>query len=316
MPNDPVPALNFMLENNLLRGTAEETVYAIGDWMRKKLHHGLGGLRPEDYVVSYGYDGEAPLTTVLEKRSNALIAGTARHWAWKGCHTAAGVYVLLTRLANIPGDTPPLWEHWVSSQNRGQHHRGVRFSGLRLRALHSDDFYAMSSLADPRVTADRVFNVGNYDFEEIEALAPSTVTTQTECDVAMSHYHRLVSEIGVSAASILYLDVFWAKDLILDQRWPSLGLSCEDAWGRTPPAIAEATQSRSGGLAWPLTEPIHDWARRIFCEHHQEFLDAVTSFLGDNNAVLPPGDFEDLGRQNAARDLYLQQHQDWLAKRV
>jgi len=315
-PDDPVPALNLMLENNLFGETPEDTVYRIGNWMRAKLHHGPPSW-PGWELESYGYDGLPPLTSIVERRVNpGADDGRALHWAWRGCHTAAGAYVLLARLANVPGDTPPLWENWVSSTNKGQEHRGVRFESLKLRALHADDFYAMTSLKDPRVTADRVFNVGNYDFEEIEALAPSTVTTQTECDVAMSHYHRLVSEIGVSAASILYLDVFWAKDLILDQRWPSLGLSCEDAWGRTPPAIAEATQSRSGGLAWPLTEPIHDWARRIFCEYHQEFLDAVTSFLGDNNAVLPPGDFEDLGRQNAARDLYLQQHQDWLAKRV
>lgn len=314
VPNDPVPALELMRRHGLLRATAEETVFAIGDWMRRRLHHGKLDLREHEYVGMYGHDGEAPLTTVLEATESTELGGGPRHWAWKGCHTAAGVYVLLARLANVPGDAPRLWEHWDAQQNGGQWHRGVRFGLLGLRAHHADDFYATSMLRDERVTARDVFNVGGaHTFAEMEGWAPGDVTTQHECDVSMSNYHRLVAEIATRTAAHQLLVYFWAAELIREHRWPGSPGSCEQKW----PLVAQevARRARSGGRPWQLAESPDAWAQRVFCESSDTFVGAIETALSDRAGDLPPGDFEDPERLEEALDLYLEDHADWLAKR-
>jgi len=315
MPNDPVPALNFMLDNHLFGETPTDTVYRIGNWMRAKLHHGPP--RPNGWrIPSFGYDGDAPLTSVVEKRISPY-AGHSKslYWAWEGCHTAAGMYVLLARLANIPGDTPPLWENWESS-TKGQWHRGVRFAGLRLRALHSDDFYAIDSLRDPRVTADRVFNAdGAMSYDEINTLTPEIVSTQDECDTSMSHYYRIVAEIGVRALAYHYLEYFWQKELHSEMAWPDDPGSCESKWTFMPGRVAAVANPPSKALPWVGPGTVNGWSQQIFCARSGDYVAFIRDFLDKHDSILRPGDFETLPRQQDALHEYRRLHGIWLADR-
>ncbi len=165
-PSDPVEGFDFLTGTNpalrggdsFVRPTVTETIVAFTKWVQTYLTHGYSPT-PEQALLIYGYSGVAPVATMYRAMHDPFHsqAGT-KHWSWRGCQTAAGLMIHLTRLLLIPSSRLKLYE-WVRPGAEA-YHGGVKFPTAGLGCYHVDSFYAIAALQDRRLDPLQIYNGG------------------------------------------------------------------------------------------------------------------------------------------------------------
>lgn len=99
-PATPIYAYNWLVNNNLLGSTHEQTILAVLDWFRSNAIHFYGNYSISNHNDHWGYPGQVPVHLLMQ----GTVRNTesqARHWT-AGCHGTAGFIQSVLKAVNIP----------------------------------------------------------------------------------------------------------------------------------------------------------------------------------------------------------------------
>lgn len=163
---NPRIAFEFLVNLDLIKGSHQETVFAVSNWMRSHLWHFTQAAHGTA-LEQYGYDGMPPLDKILYPLHDK------RHVV-SGCWGITALYMAMLRTTNIPV-APALTNLGRIDPPTDNNHSRPLFLTLDLSMPHADD--ALGSLTAPGmpVPVDVMF----WTSEEIETL---TVSPSLDCD--------------------------------------------------------------------------------------------------------------------------------------
>jgi hypothetical protein len=100
----PLGQLNFLRRNDLVRESAEATLYAALDWGRDHLAHASGAGTREEKLAIWHYAGQPPVQSIID--GTASTQANEADWGVQhytmGCHGTSGFYKSVLRTVNVP----------------------------------------------------------------------------------------------------------------------------------------------------------------------------------------------------------------------
>ncbi|HRW62150.1 MAG TPA: hypothetical protein P5132_01610, partial [Bacteroidales bacterium] len=129
-PTNPLFTYQFLLNNNIIGKTRNETIERFIQWSRYKLVHRTSyfGTESEDLINTWQYNGWPPVERVITGTSY-INNGEFGHYI-RGCGGAASFYRNVLQIINIP----------VLPIGIGGH-IAINFPSENLTMLHGDDIY-------------------------------------------------------------------------------------------------------------------------------------------------------------------------------
>jgi hypothetical protein len=309
LPTDPVRAYHFLkgdddvirMGESFIKSSPKESIFALSRWIRDHLRHGpsmsLGSIR----VQHYGYVGSPPMEKIYMPVTNPSDPDLGpRFWAWSGCHTAAPLIINLMRLLNIPAQLLKQYEWPEAAQETGWH-EGVDFPVEELALWHADDLYAISSLKDPEIEPEAIYNAGIVDYTAYKELFADPPSSPQISSQQWAEYDKWLGGIAVRNATHNIFKFFW-ESILFDPSQDFQG-DCQNNTDKLWRVKNQIERS------WGFT---HTEAITLLCDNEQVFRGRIAKFQQDHateTADLAASTSTDL--EHAALNLYRQKYENW-----
>ena len=132
-PAPPTTTFQFLVNQNIIRGTHFDTISRYLKWGRDHLLHGSSSHTTEDAERLWQYRGDGPVSRILEGTPHEADPNDIAHYT-AGCHGASFFTSLLLRGINIPVATT-----WVPNFGDQNGHRSPVFLTIGRTMDHGDD---------------------------------------------------------------------------------------------------------------------------------------------------------------------------------
>ncbi len=143
-PATPIYNYNFLLNNNLIGDSHQETIFNLAEWFRDNVVHFYYGYERQNAYDHWQFAGHVPASRLIDGTVRTGES-SSRHWT-AGCHGTGAFFKTALKSINIPVEIQLVCNHAV-----------LYFPSVGLYMDHGDDPYNANVRNQPEKSISGIF---------------------------------------------------------------------------------------------------------------------------------------------------------------